>query len=127
MLTAAVAKPAMVMHLSLVTSILGGIALAFFADTSKLWLQLGVAVFGAGIGNILVTGFLWLEGQTVITSKMRSLLIIASKLGARVVTTVIGQFIMGWPMLLMYMVPVMLILSLLLFLVASFLLQRIKD
>jgi hypothetical protein len=114
--------PIVVMHLSLAVSILGGVALVLFAETSMLALQVGVGILGVGIATMYATGLLWLEQHVVVTSKM-----LAVVTGAKFMPTLVGQFVVAWPMFLMYLVLGSSASCLLLFLVASCLLVKKKS
>ena len=64
---------------------------------------------GIGAASVYATGLLWVESYIVITSKIGALFTIMSSLGPDVFPVLVGQFIVDWPMFVMYLTAVIVI------------------
>ncbi len=91
-----------IMTASCTSSVIGAVILASAGNTSQEAIFLATAFLGAGMASIYASGMLWAEQYMTITNRIGAALTVASASGADVFPIVIGQYIEGDPMILMY-------------------------
>ena len=95
-------KPIYILVFSFITSWIGSYLLIFYGNESLLVLQLGSALLGLGMAAIYATGLLWLETYVKISNRIGAAMSVASGIGYNVFLVVIGQYMVEFPMILMY-------------------------
>jgi len=123
---AIIAKPGLIMWSSFFTCIIGSVTLSVWAQSSATALYLGTALMGVGMASIFATGFLWVEQRMTVTSRVGSLLIIASSAGADVFPVLVGQLVETWPMAFIHLTTGIVFGCVLMFLVITMVSQQVQ-
>lgn len=105
---------------------IGITALVIAAEQSVYVVYTCSAVMGTGMASIWACGILWLKQHINVTNRIGSLIIVAGSLGGNSFLIMMGQFISGFPMLLMYIEMCLVFLCIFIFIGGYFVAKRIK-
>lgn len=105
---------------------MGITTLVIAAEQSVYVVYICSAVMGTGMASIWACGILWLKQHINVTNRIGSLIIVAGSLGGNSFLIMMGQFISGFPMLLMYIEICLVFLCILIFIGGYFVAKRIK-
>ena len=93
----------------------GIIVLIISAEYSIYVLYTCTAIMGTGMASIWACGILWLKQHITVTNRIGSLMVVAGSLGGNSFLILMGQFITGHPMALMYVEASLVFLSIVVF------------
>jgi len=99
----AFASPAVVLWSSISMIGVATFLLSIFAESSLFWLQLGVALVGAGIAPLFASGMLWVKNVIPVTNKVGAVFTMGCSIGTQVYCMVIGSYIESQAMVFMYL------------------------
>ena len=100
--------------------------LVIAAEKSVYVLYICSGVMGTGMASIWACGILWLKQHINVTNRIGSFIIVAGSLGGNSFLIMMGQFISGFPMLLMYIEICLVFLCISLFSCGYFVGKKIK-
>ena len=105
---------------------IGIIVLSSAAEVSVKVLFVCCAVMGTGMASIWACGILWLKQHINVTNRIGSFMIVAGSLGGNSFLIMMGQFISGFPMLLMYLEVILVFLCVVIFTFGFFVAKRLE-
>ena len=105
-------------------SVVGSTLLAIFGETSIEALWIFTAFMGTSMAPIYASSMLWMDQFMKVTNKLGGLMTVSAGIGMDSFPLFLGQFVAGFPMLLMYMQVGIIYLCILLFTTASCIGQR---
>ena len=105
---------------------MGITTLVIAAEKSVNILYICSAVMGTGMASTWACGILWLKQYINVTNRIGSLIIVAGSLGGNSFLIIMGQFISGFPMLLMYIEMCLVFLCIAIFTCGYFVAKKIK-
>ncbi len=102
-------KPFPTMVLSFALTVGAAVALAFFAQTELLVLQVLCSVLGIAMAPIYATGLLWIEEYVIVTNKIGAATTFAVMAGVMIFPFIAGSFVEEYPMSYIYLVLVLIL------------------
>ena len=100
----ALVSPVVVLWSSLSVIGVATVLLSILAESSVLWLKVGVAMVGAGVASLFASGMLWVRSVIPVTNKVGAVFTMAFSVGAQIYSIVIGHYIETQAMVFIYIV-----------------------